>query len=227
MPLTAADVRAALIALTSASQAEVAAIFREMPSASAEEIRDRLLDELPALGDDYHLQASSLAADWYDELREAAEVKRAFTAVTANLPDEEQWLALARWSVGPLFQSSPDPDAALTLVQGGLQRVVANGHRATVQRSSLADPQAAGWARFGNGDTCRFCRMLIGRGEVYRAATAKFGAHDHCNCVAGPVFEDAEKVDGYLVSPSKPVTAAGTSADAARAKAWMDEYLPA
>ena len=227
MPLTVADVRSELIDLSQASAAEVAAIFNSITHDVAEEVRDLLLDELPALIEDYHLAASSLAADWYDDLREAAEVRGSFQAITADLPDPEQINAAIRFGVGPLFTPNPNSADALTLLQGSVQRIMANGHRDTVRRSSIQDRRTTGWARYGNGDTCRFCRMLIGRGDVYRADTAKFGAHDHCKCVAGPIFEDAEKVNGYIVSPRKPIDASGTSADAERAKEWMDANLPA
>ena len=225
MPLTVTEARAELRDLVALPQAEVDAIFREMMGrASAEEVRDRLLDELPALGDDYFLQSASLAAEWYDDAREAAEVRHAFAAITADLPTEERWASLARWAVGPLFQPNPDPASALVLLQGGLQKAIADAHRGTIQRSVAYDRAAVGWARFGNGDTCRFCRMLISRGNVYRASTAKFGAHDHCSCVAGPVFDDVETVNGYITSPRKDMS--GSEADADRAKAWMDENLP-
>lgn len=224
MPLSTAEVRQEIIDLAAASDAEIAAIFRTMTAATAEEVRDRLLDELPGLGANYELASGSLAADWYDDLRDAAEVSGRFQAIVAPLAEDEQWSALVRWGVGPLFQSAPDMTAAQSLVQGGTQRLMANAHRNTIIESSLADRKAAGWARYGNGDTCTFCRMLIGRGAVYKDSTAKFGAHDHCNCVAGPSFDDSSSVDGFLGS-SRPRSIDARSADAARARGWMADNL--
>lgn len=226
MALSTAEARADLVALGEISAAEVDAIFASMTRATADDIRDRLLDELPAIGDDLYLQASALAADWYDDLREAAEVKRTFTAITAALPTEERWTSLVRWGVGPLYQAAPSLMDARTLLQGGFQKAVADGHRETIQRSALQDRQATGWARFGNGRTCSFCRLLIGRGAVYSDRTAKFGSHDHCNCIAAPVFESVDTVDGFLSSPA-PISDVGTPADTDRAKAWVDSNLPA
>lgn len=222
MPLSTAEVRQEVMDLSAASDAEIAAIFRTMTAATAEEVRDRLLDELPALGANYELASGSLAADWYDDLRDAAEVAGRFHAIVAPLAEDEQWSALVRWGVGPLFQASPDMAAARSLVQGGTQRLMANAHRNTIIESSLADPKAAGWARYGNGDTCGFCRMLIGRGAVYSEATAKFGSHDRCGCMAGPVFDEVEHVDGYLSRPPKDKSSA---ADKDRARTWVRENL--
>lgn len=224
MPLATAEVRQEIIDLAAASDAEIAAIFRTMTAATAEEVRDRLLDELPALGANYELASGSLAADWYDDLRDAAEVSGRFNAIVAPLAEDAQWSALVRWGVGPLFQSAPDMAAAQSLVQGGTQRLMANAHRNTIIESSLADPKAAGWARYGNGDTCGFCRMLIGRGAVYTEATAKFGSHDRCGCVAGPSFDGASRVDGFL-SSTKTRNDSTTAADNARARKWVENNL--
>lgn len=188
MALSTANVRAELISLTDASAAEVKAIFTAMASAPADELRDRLMDELVDLGADYELSAASLAADWYDDLREAASAKRAFTAITADLATPQRWEKLAGWGVGPLYAATPDPVSAMVLIQGGLQRTIANAHRNTIVVSSVADPSARGWARYGVGANCAFCNVLLSRGAVYTEATADFEAHDHCNCIAGPAF---------------------------------------
>lgn len=223
MPLAVVDARSELITLSQSSSTEVAAVFNSITHDVAEEVRDHLLDELPALMEDYHLSASSLAADWYDDLREAAEVRGAFQAITADLPDPKQLTATIRFGVGPLFTPSPSPADALTLLQGSVQRIMANGHRDTIRGSSVRDRRATGWARYGEGETCTFCRLLIGRGEVYRETTANFGAHDHCNCLAGPVFGDAERVNGFVTKVNPDLDR--KSADAQRAKEWMAEHL--
>lgn len=224
MPLSPAEVRQEVIDLSAASESEIAAIFRSMTAATAEEIRDRFMAELPGIGSTYELAAGSLAADWYDDLRDAAEVAGRFEAIVAPLAEDAQWESLVGWAVGPLFQAVPDHESARTFLSGGTQRIMANAHRSTIIESSLADRKAAGWARYGNGDTCPFCRTLIGRGAVYTDSTAKFGAHDHCKCVAGPSFDDSSSVDGFLGS-SRPRSVESRSADAARARGWMAANL--
>lgn len=54
-----------------------------------------------------------------------------------------------------------------------------------------ADPEATRWAREPEGPyTCAFCALLCTRGAVYLSdSTGAFKAHDHCDCVAVPVFE--------------------------------------
>ena len=151
-------------------------------------MRESLLAILPAIGDEFTAASASLAADWYDDLREERGVRGRHRTLLSELPDVTRYESLARWGVSPLFTEAPDVAAAQSLISGGLARIVANGHRDTVMLNAVADPQALGWSRYGSGLSCEFCQMLIGRGDVYTEATADFEAHDHCNCIAGPRF---------------------------------------
>lgn len=171
--------------LTSLAENDLRVIFGKFGAAEA--TRDGLLDVLPRLVNVYGSAAATLGADWYDEMRDVAGVKGRFRAIPAELPDIGRTDSLAHWGVAPLFRAEPDFAAALGNVSGGLQMVIANADRQTVQRSSTADRRARGWARAGTG-RCAFCAMLIGRGAVYTEATAHFETHDHCGCVAVPEF---------------------------------------
>lgn len=185
----AAEVRAHrrdLQVLTATAAGDLRVLFREFTT--AEDARDGLMDVLPRLVGMYGAAAATLGADWYDDLRDLAGVRGRFTAIPAELPDVGRTDALARWGVGPLFAATPDFASALTLVSGGLQKIIANADRQTIQRSSTEDRRARGWARAGTGG-CDFCQMLIGRGAVYTEATADFETHDHCGCVAVPEFD--------------------------------------
>jgi hypothetical protein len=147
---------------------------------------DGLMDELPKLVEMYGSAAATLGADWYDELRVAEEVAGSFTAVTAELPDPGRTYALAGWGAA---EAVKNPVTALTLVTGGLQRIIANADRQSVTISAVEDPRSSGWKRVGRGrGGCDWCQMLIGRGAVYSEATAQFESHDHCFCTAVPEF---------------------------------------
>jgi hypothetical protein len=156
---------------------------------TAQNARDGLMEVLPQLVAVYGAAAATLGADWYDEMRGAAAVKGRFRAIPAELPDIGRTDALARWGVTPLFDAEPNYASALTLVDGGLQRIISNADRQSVTGSSVADPRASGWQRVGAGASCDFCSMLLDRGAVYSEATADFLTHDHCNCGAEPVFD--------------------------------------
>lgn len=177
--------RADLAELVGVAQRDLRVLFRQFDSATA--ARDGLMDVLPRLTTIYGEAAATLGADWYDDLRDVAGARGRFRAIPAGTAPRGQTDALARWSVGPLFAAEPNFASALTLVSGGVQRLIANSDRETVRLSSIQDRGARGWARAGAGQ-CAFCQMLIGRGAVYTEATADFEAHDRCGCVAVPEF---------------------------------------
>lgn len=167
------------------AQGDLRVAFRSFDTANA--ARDGLRDLLPQLVAIYGDAAATLAADWYEDLRDKAEARRRFTPVLAALPNRGRTDALARWGVEPLYAAEPDFATTLVKIAGGLQRIIANADRQTVQASSIADREARGWARAGVGE-CEFCQMLIGRGAVYTEASADFESHDRCGCIAVPAF---------------------------------------
>ena len=137
------------------------------------------------------------AADAYDGWREQAGVGGRFRASPAVLAAEDQILAGVRNAVGPLWQEAPDVAAARQLLSGSVGRLVMHGANDTVVGAARADPQAVGWARVARPGACRFCRMLAGRGGVYRSAkSARFAAHD--NCIPADVLVQSPAVErGY------------------------------
>jgi len=78
--------------------------------------------------------------------------------------------------------------AARAAMLRSAKRRILEASRQRVLRLSEADDNARGWARVSDGRPCYFCAMLVSRGPVYSAATARFQAHDGCGCSAKPVF---------------------------------------
>lgn len=149
-----------------------------------ETARDGLLAVMPALIATYGAAAATLAADWYDDLRDAEQLRGArFTAEPAELPDDERGDILVRWGVGPLFAEDPDFGSSLTLIAGGLARIIADADRYTITQSSTADRRSPGWERVTSANSCDYCAGLAGE-----HTGPDFGSHDHCLCVAAPRF---------------------------------------
>lgn len=210
------DLRDGVDGLTVLAASNLAALWQQV--SDAVQAREALNDVLPGLIDTYGLAAAALAADWYDELRAKTGIGGSFTAIPADIKDSGVF-ALIGWAEKETEQTQ-DFAAFRTLIEGGMQRRIANFSRLTVTESTVADPKAVGWQRVGTGE-CPFCRLLIGRGAVYSRATADFSAHDHCRCSAVPAW-------GGLPRPVKPYTPSlrGTSkADQDRAKKWIAEHL--
>lgn len=72
---------------------------------------------------------------------------------------------------------------------GAASRLALQGGRSTIVDTVKADRHAIGWERVTSGAACDFCTMLADRGAVYREDTADFEAHDHCACMAEPLYQ--------------------------------------
>lgn len=181
----AVEARQTLSQVSRLAVVDVSRLWAATDLSDPTKVADALTDPLLAIGDEYGDMAGTVAADLYDSLREIEGASGTFYAEPASLPDADRYSALARWGVQSLFGANPDALAALALISGGMQRVVANAHRDTIMEASVRDSAARGWRRFGIGE-CDFCQMLIDRGGVYSEASADFESHDHCRCAAFP-----------------------------------------
>lgn len=207
-----AELRRAVAGLSSLAQRDLAELWRRVSTAA--QAREALEDILPALVETYGAAAATLAADWYDDQRDKYGAGR-FTAIPAEIRDPGA-SALIGWAT----TTATSDDAFRALIEGGLQKRIANASRQTVIGSAIADPSAVGWKRIGAG-ACAFCRMLIQRDQLYTEATADFASHDHCNCQAYPLIKGAEPIDvrEYVKSERNL-----TDADRARVRKWIAEH---
>lgn len=212
--VSTAELRLAVAGLTDLAARDLGTAWADPTDAAA--ARAALGDLLGPLLDAYGAAAAAIAADWYDDLRDAeSDARSRFRAIPAA-PVTGGIDVLAGVAVGPLFGANPDTAAAVTLAVGGLQRLIANAARDTVTGSAVADPAAEGWQRVAYGG-CGFCRMLAGRGAVYTEGRADFASHDHCHCHATPAW----KGKPVPVKPYTPSAADITDADRARVRRWI------
>ncbi|HEY9353178.1 MAG TPA: hypothetical protein VIP28_08010 [Nocardioides sp.] len=210
--------------LTTLAIRDLVQYFRTLDPDDLAGMQRSLSEALPELVATYGTAAASLAADWYDELRDAAGPSgRTFRAVPAELPDIGRTDALAGWAT-----STTDRGLVLSRLSGGLQRIVANADRGTVEGSVRSDPADARWARHASANACAFCALLATRGAVYHSEkSAGLGAkyHDHCHCVAVPVWgaEEYEPPD-YVATWTRAYKETG-STQTATALSGMRQIL--
>lgn len=210
---TPAELRRALADLNVLASRDLGRIWRALQE--GDNVAEALHDVLPALIDRYGEAATAVASDWYDDLRDSLGVGGRFAAIPAVAKDVGAH-ALIGWAL----DTATDDGSLVALLEGGMQRRVINFGRFTVMESSIADPRADGWQRLGQGANCTFCDMLISRGSVYSEASADFGAHDHCNCVAVPAFRGKPRE----VKPYTPSLRDSTDADRAAVRAWVASH---
>lgn len=149
--------------------------------------------------------ASSLAAEFYDGLRERM-IGARYGAVLAPDYSDEAVDQYVRWAVQPLVDDGADGsqmviDKLNTRIGYEVKHAAGN----TVFRNGERDSRNVRFARVPRGSKsyphgCPFCQMLASRGFVYRnAKTAGELNHFHadCQCMVVPGFGDNPKVEGY------------------------------
>lgn len=174
--------------------------FFAVLSSDSVDARDALERFVPLLVQQYGEIAATVAADFFDELREAAPVRESFRAVMADPVPVEQAEASTRWAVAPLFADVPDRLATFGRLAQVVDRLSLQPGRDTIARSVVRDPANARWARVPVGKTCAFCLVLASRGAVYVSEESAGGHrkfHGDCDCTPTPVWSDEDLPEGY------------------------------
>lgn len=223
---TRADVEALRLANEGAvrlATRDLDGFWRSLNLDRPERARDALLRFMPALVEQYGEAVAVVAADWYDDLRAAEGAPGRFQARMADPVAAERVEARVRFGAQHLFTESPSQ--TLVFLTSALTKYVLEPGRLTVSESTRADPAAVGWHRETRGDACDFCRLLAGRGGVYKEATARFAAHDDCHCVAVPSWDASAPevpVSAYVASQrTSSMSPAQREAHNARVRAYM------
>lgn len=184
---------------------DLAAFFASLNLDRPETARNDLLAYMPILVAQYGESAAAVAADWYDAQRAAEGIPGRFRAEMADSPYLDAVDGTTRRAAGALFTPTPQ-DALVTLTASAGKYALAAG-RQTIVTSTFRDPRASGWQRVTRPGACGFCRMLSGRGDVYKESTAHFASHGSCNCAAVPSWDQsAPEVDVTIYQASRRTT---------------------
>lgn len=208
--MAAPNLRAETAGLVRLAERDLSALFKAVAAGANTETA--LRDLLPSIVETYGEAGAVAAADWYNDLRAKQEIRGAFAAVPAVVRQVG-----VHELIGWALATATDDASLRSLLSGGTQRRIADHVRSTVTQSSVADPGATGWQRVGDGSSCAFCRMLIGRGSVYTEAGADFASHDLCGCSATPAWSGRPRP----VKPYTPSVRGTTDADRARVRDWI------
>jgi len=179
---------------------DLAGFWATLDTQNATDTRDALLEVVPLLVAQYGEMAASVAADFYDLLREQAATPGRYSAVLADAVDVEELRGQIRWSIDPLFSANPDPASALGRLQIKVDEFTLQPGRDTIATSARHDPAKAHWARVPVGKTCAFCLTLASRGPVYRSEESAGKArkyHGDCDCTPTPYWYGDAHPEGY------------------------------
>ena len=226
--------RQANLAVTSKVEADLAKFWSHLDLASVDRSTNALLNYVPLLTQRYGEMASTIAADWYEVMRAEAvdaglldSIKGAKTyrAIAADPVAQ----ALSRKAVKSVsgYLWTPTPERGLAALQSTTSRLVLQSGRDTITVNAGRDRGARGWGRMARSGACRFCRMIASRqGGVYTERSARFAAHDHCDCVSYPVFDQsAPKVDVAAQFVASAKTSSMSAKELDRYHAQVRGYL--
>ena len=180
--------------------AELAKIWRGINTLNANATRDLMLEAVPLLVTSYGDVAATVAADFYDDVRDASEARGRFTAEPVADLDADDLRGQVRWSLSPIYSRTPDPEQALSRLSGKVDEYTLQSGRDTVATNTRRDPAGPRWARVPVGKTCAFCVSLASRGAAYRSEESARGAnryHGGCDCTPAPFWPNDPYPDGY------------------------------
>lgn len=181
---------------------DLAAFFALLDFAKPDAVKLDLFDYVPELVSQYGDIAATVAADWFEELRDAEGVGGSFRAPLAPSVPLEQIngrLGFATRASGPLFLGDT---ATLTAFLSMMTNEYAlQPGRDTVMQAAHKDNAA--YARVPEPGACKFCLMLASRGFVYSKSTAggsrKF--HGKCRCNILPSWDETRARVEYGYDP--------------------------
>ncbi len=132
--------REALADVITLAMAELVTEWPSLPLDSPEAARVALAGLLGDLLDAFHPVAGGLGADWYDDLRLAANVPGSFTAPLPDLPPVQQIEKTASWAASGLYV---DVDKALADSAAAVERLLALADREAIETpvGALRQPQ--------------------------------------------------------------------------------------
>lgn len=211
----AARWRAAQIGLTTLMLRDLRGLRRLINPARLQATVPPWIEAVAALVTRYAEVSATLAADFYDGERDAAEVPGVFTVPLADPPPAEKADASLRWATKDVWDRDANAataaqlepldvrlQAAMVKADAVSQKLVADVGRETVRQAVRQDREAVAFARVAALGACSFCKLMASRGSVYatadtagREANERFSGdasvvkfHNNCHCGILPVF---------------------------------------
>lgn len=203
------DFRSAIDDLSTLAIRDLNDLLTYIGDAPPVEVRNALIEYLPELVGPYVNASSELAATWYEDLRSEA-ISRPYIASADASVNLAQTSALARFGVKPLFGQSKS--TVLTLLGGGVQKMVAGASRDTIDTNINRDPVLVGYARVPMAGCCSFCGMLASRGAVYRNKASAGGVVGRGVDSSIALDENGNRRKGYIGGVGGGVKARGVQA---------------
>ena len=142
----------------------------------------------------YTDMSAAITAQYYAGIRSASKVKSKYQAQAVSGYDADAVYSAAI-SIMEEVQAGKATVPAVELLANVANREIKNASDSCIRENVKRDPAKPKYAIVPNGDACAFCQMRASLGYTYGDEDAAH-SHDHCTCMATPVFGD-EDIEGY------------------------------
>ena len=142
----------------------------------------------------YSTMSAALAATYYSSIRKASRVRSKYTAEPFTAYDAGKVTAATEAILSEVSEGRATV-ALEALLADLVSRYIKDSADACIRGNVRKDPAKPKFAIVPNGDACAFCQMRASLGYTYADEDA-IESHDHCTCVATPVFGDST-IQGY------------------------------
>ena len=140
--------------------------------------------------------SSALTCQFYDGIRDAANLKDGFKAEMFEEYDSGK-IRGAAYSIMEEVAQGRNTAPLVDLLQNVSDRAVKNASDSTVRHNARRDPASPRYASVPTSATpCAWCVMRASQGYVYHDEKSVTHSHHACRCIAVPSFDGA-KVEGY------------------------------
>ena len=155
---------------------------------------DEVEDLMNMMCRNYRRLSSALTCHFYDGIRQGSKVPGEFKAEMYEQYDEEAIRGTARACAAEVARGN-NTVPLVNLLSGVSSREIRVASEETVRSNIRRDPSKPRYCIVPNAGACAFCQMRASLGYQYDDRS-KVESHNHCTCVATPVF-GKQKVEGY------------------------------
>lgn len=155
---------------------------------------DELLSLMHTVCGSYNKLSASLTCRFYNGIRQGANLSTDYEAQPYNWYDEERLDSSISKSVDEVMQGRNTVPLVnlMTNIASGELKIASDR---TTRNNAIKDPGKPMFCIVANTGACAFCQMRASLGYQY-PEKASIESHDHCTCVATPIFK-GQKVQDY------------------------------
>jgi|LakMenEpi03Aug12_release.lakeMendotaPanAssembly.Ray.scaffolds.fasta_scaffold601114_1 hypothetical protein len=160
---------------------------------SIPEIAGQLRKTMPAVAKQFGNVAGIISARDYDKERSTQNLPTEYKAKPAILSNVDEMDAAIGFGIAQLTKGV-SYDTFQSTLSGGVQRLVLQGDRETIDLNIVSDPDGTTYERVPSANSCAFCLTMAAVAEAQRDSYFD-GYHNFCRCTLRPIFTGGKRTE--------------------------------